>query len=170
MFSLCTIHEIDYKDEQNDALYQLIKNDFTDEEFEKIACEICKNENLFGKYPKPFLFYRNKPKSKDVKKAKMVQAFTAFWEKLSSELNKKVTHWRGEGLSELGTLTLSAFGGLTHIYMQVNRHDEYSKSIIALKREMETFFYDNYTADKVMQLQENTKELELTKNIGVIDG
>lgn len=43
-----------------DFLYNLMKNDFTDEEFQAMCGDICKTEDLFGKYPDPKIFYDRK--------------------------------------------------------------------------------------------------------------
>lgn len=37
--------------------YNLLKNDFENEEFSKACSFICKEKDLFGKYPDPKLFY-----------------------------------------------------------------------------------------------------------------
>ncbi len=44
-------------------LFNLMTNDFTDEEFEKMCLDICKTEDLYGRYPDPKLFYSRKIES-----------------------------------------------------------------------------------------------------------
>lgn len=48
--------------QMDEMLYNLIKNDFTDEQFGNRCIEICKTKELYNKYPDPKLFYENTPK------------------------------------------------------------------------------------------------------------
>lgn len=43
-----------------DFLYNLMKDDFSDKEFQEMCGDICKTEDLFGKYPDPKIFYDRK--------------------------------------------------------------------------------------------------------------
>lgn len=53
---------IQYSKTMTENLYNLMKNDFTDDEMKVICEDICKREDLFGKYPTPKMFYdRKKP-------------------------------------------------------------------------------------------------------------
>lgn len=45
--------------QMDEMLYNLIKNDFTDEQFGNRCIEICKTKELYNKYPDPKLFYEN---------------------------------------------------------------------------------------------------------------
>ena len=53
-----------YSKTMTEHLYNLMKNDFTDDEMKVICEDICKREELFGKYPSPKMFYDRKPKDK----------------------------------------------------------------------------------------------------------
>ena len=55
---------VQYSKTMTDNMYNLMKNDFTDEEMKVICEDICKHEDLFGKYPTPKMFYDRKPKDK----------------------------------------------------------------------------------------------------------
>ena len=55
---------IQYSKTMTEHLYNLMKNDFTDYEMKIICEDICKHEDLFGKYPPPKMFYDRKPKDK----------------------------------------------------------------------------------------------------------
>lgn len=51
-----------YSNTMTENLYNLMKNDFTDDEMKVICEDICKHEELFNKYPSPKMFYdRKKP-------------------------------------------------------------------------------------------------------------
>lgn len=58
-------NDIKTKDITTKSLYELLKNDFNNEEFSKVCLEICKEEALYGKYPTPNMFYKHKKKEKD---------------------------------------------------------------------------------------------------------
>ena len=45
--------------QMDEMLYNLIKNDFNDEQFGNRCIEICKTKELYNKYPDPKLFYEN---------------------------------------------------------------------------------------------------------------
>lgn len=53
-------HDIEPKEITTKSLYELLKNDFTNEEFSKACMDICKEEALYGKYPTPNMFYKRK--------------------------------------------------------------------------------------------------------------
>lgn len=55
---------IQYSKTMTENMYNLMKNDFTDDEMKVICEDICKREDLFGKYPTPKMFYDRKPKDK----------------------------------------------------------------------------------------------------------
>lgn len=53
-----------YSKTMTENLYNLMKNDFTDDEMKVICEDVCKHEELFNKYPSPKMFYDRKPKDK----------------------------------------------------------------------------------------------------------
>lgn len=55
---------VQYSKTMTENMYNLMKNDFTDDEMKVICEDICKHEDLFGKYPTPKMFYDRKPKDK----------------------------------------------------------------------------------------------------------
>lgn len=55
---------IQYSKTMTENLYNLMKNDFTDDEMKIICEDICKHEDLFGKYPSPKMFYDRKQPDK----------------------------------------------------------------------------------------------------------
>lgn len=50
-------------EKHTEFLFNLLKNDFTNEEFNKACEDICKREELYNKYPDPKLFYDRKQKN-----------------------------------------------------------------------------------------------------------
>ena len=58
--SLLYFAEVPVDEVKNQFLYKLIKDDFNDEEFGEICVDICKKEELYGKYPSPKMFYSRK--------------------------------------------------------------------------------------------------------------
>lgn len=60
--TLLTFCEVGIDKEKNRVFYELMKNDFNDDEFSCIAENICKTELLYGRYPAPKLFYDRKGK------------------------------------------------------------------------------------------------------------
>jgi len=55
---------IQYSQTMTENLYNLMKNDFTDDEMKIICEDICKRSELFGKYPMPKMFYDRKQPDK----------------------------------------------------------------------------------------------------------
>lgn len=53
-----------YSKTMTENLYNLMKNDFTDDEMKVICEDICKHEELFNKYPSPKMFYDRKEPDK----------------------------------------------------------------------------------------------------------
>lgn len=60
MWTLLQFHGIEANEERQKLFYNLFKNDFEDAEFADICGQICREENLFGKYPIPPMFYSRK--------------------------------------------------------------------------------------------------------------
>lgn len=57
---LLYFHSVDISKDKNSFLYEMIKNDFEDNEFGSICLDICKTEELFNKYPTPKMFYKRR--------------------------------------------------------------------------------------------------------------
>lgn len=65
MSILLTFKNVKTNNAANEFFYNLVKNDFTDEEFGKMCVDICKTEDLYNKYPDPKLFYDRKKASEE---------------------------------------------------------------------------------------------------------
>lgn len=75
LFALLYIKGVEENEFQTNILFNLIKDDFTDEEFGDMCVDICKTEELYNKYPDPKLFYDRK---KDAKKTILIEEGTFF--------------------------------------------------------------------------------------------
>ena len=65
--SLLYFSEVPVDEVKNNFLYNLLKNDFEDDEFAEVCVDICKKEEFYGRYPAPKLFYdRKKTKEKTI--------------------------------------------------------------------------------------------------------
>lgn len=58
--SLLYFAEVPVDEVKNAFLYKLLKEDFDDKEFGEICVDICKTEELYGRYPSPKMFYSRK--------------------------------------------------------------------------------------------------------------
>jgi len=58
--SLLYFAEVPVDEVKNAFLYKLLKDDFDDKEFGEICVDICKTEELYGRYPSPKMFYSRK--------------------------------------------------------------------------------------------------------------
>lgn len=63
--SLLLFGSVKPENARNEMLYRLIMNDFEDTEFSKICGDICRTEDLYGKYPIPKMFYDRKKQSQN---------------------------------------------------------------------------------------------------------
>jgi hypothetical protein len=62
---LLYFNSVDINKDKNNFLYEMIKNDFEDDEFGRICIEICKTEELFNKYPTPKMFYKRRKSTEE---------------------------------------------------------------------------------------------------------
>ena len=53
---LCKMNGVAIERDTFAMYYRKVKNDFTDNEFLEISNDILENENLYGKFPVPYLF------------------------------------------------------------------------------------------------------------------
>lgn len=117
MSILLTFKNVKANDAATAFFYNLVKDDFTDEEFGQMCVDICKTEDLYNKYPDPKLFYDRK---KEAQQTILIEAgsfyvddsipqYRAVLEDLSQEkrdeICESVWNWliknkRGEMVSE----------------------------------------------------------------------
>ena len=147
--SLLVFKDILLDKEKNKKYYELMKRDFTDEEFAQICGDICKTENLYNKYPDPYLFYKRKPKrTPEISIARDKQLFLR---KVSDYLDSGFisTDERVEfnrSLTPVESLVLQKHGGISTLWTSVNR-DEYARSLDAVLRELSADFEDMWEVD-----------------------
>ncbi len=60
MSALLYFKGVKFDQNHTDFMYNLMKNDFSDDEFRAMCGDICKTEDLYSKYPDPKLFYDRK--------------------------------------------------------------------------------------------------------------
>lgn len=65
LFMVIYFQSVEADKEKNNFLYNLLKDDFNDEEFEQICLDICKTEQLYNKYPTPNMFYSRQKQAQE---------------------------------------------------------------------------------------------------------
>ena len=88
IFGLLTMNDINPDDEKTKMFYDLMKNDFTDGEFQVVCERICKEETLYNKYPTPSMFYKYKTSRDDVRDIECQK----FLDKVEDYLNLGFVH------------------------------------------------------------------------------
>jgi len=153
--SLLTIFEmnnITAKPEWFTTLWKLLRDDFTDEEF-NYSCEcILKNEVLYNKPPPPNMFYKYKPKTELTECDNIAIACRAFIDNVSGYLGCSfVTTIQktqfANNLTETEERVLKSFGGISELWTQTNREDGYRRSLDKLLKELAVSFTDNCRID-----------------------
>jgi hypothetical protein len=66
IFQIAELKSMQVSKEYVKLLYDLLKGDFTDDEFVSICVHILKNEELYGKMPEPRHFYKHKKESREL--------------------------------------------------------------------------------------------------------
>lgn len=61
--ALLYFKNIPVSETHTEYLFNMMKDDFTDDEFRGMCMDICKTEELYNKYPDPKLFYDRKKES-----------------------------------------------------------------------------------------------------------
>ena len=135
-------HEVQIDEEKNNAFYNLMKNDFTDDEFQKVCEHICKNEILYNKYPTPPLFYKQKATKEDKSKIQCQM----FLEKVEDYLSLDFVpmDWKKDFIKSLTKTegkVLQSFGGISVLWTDCHR-DEKSRSLSNVLRDLKQCFMD----------------------------
>lgn len=177
---LCKMNGVAIERDTFAMYYRKVKNDFTDNEFLEISNDILENENLYGKFPVPYLFYSRKKAKKDkTQKVEMISAMKSFQDKIL-ELCYNDYNTDGaikelyEHLTPSEERTLEALGGFSSVYSSCRKNGEYSdeKTDWTIRRLQEKFS-ENYnlfsdTAPKIEQEKDERmiKKIEdLTKGM-----
>lgn len=177
---LCKMNGVAIERDTFAMYYRKVKNDFTDKEFLEISNDILENENLYGKFPAPYLFYSRKKAQKEKdKKIEMVEAMRKFQDKVlelcyneyNTSSSIKEFH---NSLTPSEERALNALGGFSSVYASCRKNGEYSdeKTDWTIRRLQEKFS-ENYnlfsdTAPKIEQEKDEgmIKKIEnLTKGM-----
>ena len=158
--------EIDEK--KNDMFYQLLCNDFEDKEFSEICGDICRTENLFGRYPIPKMFYDrqvcldNDDECLLEKQAfldKVIRYLDSYY--ISDEYKSAFEN----SLTENEFRCLMANGGISELYYVTHR-DFNPRSIDSVLSELDKRFSETYQVmGKIKHLGERTKLSEKMQNL-----
>lgn len=160
-------HGIEPKDEKTKGLYDLMKNDFGDSEFESVCEKICKEEELFGKYPTPPMFYKRKITEED----KNFLGCNDFLDKVSDYIESGYVSLEDKekfinGLSEIENSVLRSVGGISQLWEDCHR-EEYPRSVSSVLREIKELFLDKSTVfEKVGYIK--TPQLESERRNGFL--
>ena len=160
LYLIRTTAGCDLKENYLDAVYGIIKDDFTDNEFQCAVRDILRQEELYGKMPTPKQFLKYAPNRITEPELENYNKVN-FLNKVSAYLNRDYipTHEKEEfinNLTDLERLTLQASGGISELWQRV--HDEYFQTNTAkIMKELGKFWDDNLSADKVR------KNLEVKK-------
>ena len=162
------MHDIEPNETLTNTLYELMKDDFTDEEFEKASQRICKEENLYNKYPTPPLFYKQK-QTKDDKRNLDCQAFLDKVEDYLS-MGFVPSDWKQEfidGLSDTEYAALQSYGGISTLWTDCHR-DSSPRSMSTILRDLKESYLDLWKAEQkvdypAIEQQANPEIAEKTK-------
>jgi hypothetical protein len=163
-------HDIESDENRTKALYELMKNDFTDDEFQKASERICKAETLFNKYPTPPMFYKQKATRDD----KCFVECQKFLDKVEDYLTLGFvpSDWKQEfidSLTETEGSVLQTFGGISTLWTDCHR-DDMPRSISNILKDLRSVFNDLWTAtDKVdyplLEEKGDPEMIEKTRNM-----
>lgn len=139
-FGLLTMNDIKPDDEKTKMFYDLMKNDFTDGEFQVVCERICKEETLYNKYPTPSMFYKYKTSRNDVRDIECQK----FLDKVEYYLNLGFvpTSWKQEfidGLSDSEKRAMQGFGGISTLWSDCHR-EERPRSITNILKDLRESF------------------------------
>jgi hypothetical protein len=141
---LLDFYQVPVDEKKSRMFYKLMANDFTDIEFQNICSDICKTENLFGKYPTPVMFYSRKITKDDIS----VIACDDFLLKVDIYLSSNyICDGDKEkfinGLTQTEKNVLARYGGISSLWKSCHRED-YSRSIDNVLNELREDFMNIY--------------------------
>lgn len=146
--ALLTFKDIPVDKVKSDKFYQLMKNDFTDQEFGAICGDICKTEKLYNRYPDPCLFYQRKPKPNaetvlEVDKQNFLDKCADYLTSgfITTDERKEFN----ESLTDIERRVLRRFGSISDLWTACNR-ENCPRSIDSVLKELKTDFENAWTA------------------------
>lgn len=172
--NLLTFHQVPIDAKKTDALYLLMGKDFDNKEFSDICGDICRHENLYGKYPTPPMFYTRQVKmdARDLR----FKACEAFCDKVQNYLlsgfvpdfEKQLFK---DGLNETEQAVLRRHGGISTLWAEVNR-DCFPRSLAAVMKELREDFETRYQVQEKMAclgIESLADEAALKQVAGLVD-
>lgn len=162
-------HDVEINEEKNNSFYNLMKNDFTNEEFQKVAERICKGENLYNKYPTPPMFYQYKTSKEDECETACEDFLNRVEEYLS--LNFVPSSWKQDfidNLNESEFRILQRYGGISTLWSDCHR-DDMPRSVSNVLKELGESFKNNYViqtkVDNAIEYAGNKELADKTQNL-----
>ena len=166
--SILITNDIEINIGKNKAFYEMMKNDFTDDEFQKASERICKEENLYNKYPTPPMFYKHKTTKEDRQNLDC----QAFLEKVEDYLSMGFvpSDWKQEfidGLSDTEYRALQSYGGISTLWSDCHRETS-PRSMSTILRDLKDSYLNLWTAEQktdylAIEQQANPEFAEKTK-------
>lgn len=152
--NLLTFHQVPIDAKKTDALYSLMGKDFENKEFSDICGDICRHENLYGKYPTPPMFYARQVKidAADVR----FKASETFCDKvqnylLSGFVCEAAKQQFADSLNDTERAVLRRHGGISTLWADVNR-DCFPRSLTTVMKELREDFENRYQVQGKMDL------------------
>lgn len=170
LFGLLTMNDIKPDDEKTKLFYDLMKNDFTDNEFEIVCERICKEEHLYNHYPPAVMFYKYKTNDSD----KCSIECQNFLDKVEDYLNLGFvpSFYKEDFLNSLTDnerRAMQGFGGISTLWSDCHR-DDMPRSKTSILKDLRESFENNWTIQQkvdtpLIEQQANPEMLEKTQNL-----
>lgn len=160
--------EIDF--EKNKVFYDLMKNDFTDDEFQVVCERICKEEQLYNHYPPAVMFYKYKTNDTD----RCSIECQNFLDKVEDYLNLGFvpSFYKEDFLNNLTDnerRAMQGFGGISNLWSDCHR-DSMPRSKTSILKDLRESFENNWTIQQkvdtpLIEQQSDPKMVEDVKNL-----
>ena len=153
--SLLALKDVPANKDKSASYFKMMKDDFTNEEFDGICRDICKTEKLYNKYPDICLFYQRKPQS-------------THFDQMQTEKQKflgRVGDYLGPGfvssydrkefaenITENEMRVLQRHGGIAALWESCHRED-YARSVDSILRNLADDFEALWQAENKNKLQ-----------------
>jgi len=137
IITIITLKDIEINNKKSKLLYNLMKNDFTDEQFQNACNHITKLETLYNKYPSPEMFYKYKIESsiKQLESQEQIdlQSFLSRCKDYlkSSFLDSYDKKEFNKSLTERDKIALRLCGGISELWSSM-RKDGYQRNITSI--------------------------------------
>ena len=170
MGMILVANDIEPKENTTKALYDLMKNDFTDNEFEIVCERICKEEQLYNHYPPAVMFYKYKTNDSD----RCSVECQNFLDKVEDYLNLNFvpSFYKEDFLNSLTDnerRAMQGFGGISTLWSDCHR-DSMPRSKTSILKDLRESFENNWTIQQkvdtpLIEQQSDPKMVEDVKNL-----